>query len=91
MEDERFMNWMKINPFSEVSKVWGRIEQDLNKGDYVINIVSKWNSHLFDGEKYWGLTTTNFLGGDNSFLGITFIVIGGIACLLGFVFTIRKL
>lgn len=91
MESERFMNWMKVSPFSNVHKVWGRIDTDLPKGQYTINIVSRWNSELFGGEKYWGLTTTNALGSDNSFMGVTYIVIGGLSLLMGVIFLIRKI
>lgn len=38
MESERFMNWMKISPFSNVRKTWGKIDVDLNKGSYRIEI-----------------------------------------------------
>lgn len=44
VESERFMNWMKITPFSNVRKTWGKINSDLKEGDYQIKIKSLWNA-----------------------------------------------
>lgn len=91
MESERFINWMKISPFSNIYKIWGKINEDLPAGEYTMKIKSKWDVRLFDGRKFWGLTTTNKLGAENQFLSIAFIVVGGIGIFLGLVFVIRKL
>lgn len=63
VEKERFINWMKISPYNNVKKNWGRIETDLPKGDYSVTIENKWDSSKFGGKKYFGLTTTTALGG----------------------------
>ena len=63
VEQERFINWMKISPFSDVRKTWGRINSNLPKGNYKLNVFNNWNSYIFDGKKYFGLTEVNGLGG----------------------------
>ena len=42
----------------------------------------------FNGEKYLILSTVNAFGGKNSFLGISYIVLGGISIILAVVFII---
>ena len=54
---------MKISPYSTVRKTWGKINQDLKKGIYKLEIQNNWNSSIFNGEKYFGITQTNKFGG----------------------------
>ncbi len=82
---------MKIAPFSEFRKTWGIINTDVPKGKYQFKIDPKWDSHLYNGQKWFGLTTTNKLGAENYFLGYAFITIGTISILLSIIFMIRKL
>lgn len=37
------------------------------------------------------LATTNMLGGDNTYLGIAYLVVGGMALLLALAFVIKKI
>ena len=91
VEQERFINWMKISPFSDVRKTWGRINSNLPKGNYKLNVFNNWNSYIFDGKKYFGLTEVNGLGGQNDFLGISFLVMGSISIIFAILFLIRKI
>jgi hypothetical protein len=36
MSDERFMNWMRIAAMSDFRKLWGRIETDIQPGNYTV-------------------------------------------------------
>jgi len=45
--------------------------------------------HTFKGEKYVVLSTTEWIGGRNDFLGIAYLVVGSICILLAIVFLIK--
>ena len=81
---EHFIVWMKLSGLPSFRKHWGRIEQDLEPGEYTITIENKYDISQFSGKKYIVLSTTNAFGGKNNILGGLFI---GIAC-LGAIFCI---
>ena len=86
VEDERFMIWMRPAALPDFRKLWGRIEKDLRKGNYILTISNNYPVKQFNGEKYFILTTVNKLGGKNYFLAIVYLVVGGISILVGFLF-----
>jgi len=46
-------------------------------------VINNYEFDKFSRDKNIILSTTNFFGGDNTFLGICFVVVGGISLLLG--------
>lgn len=56
-----------------------------------MEILNLWHSDSFGGDKFFGFSETNSLGGINDFLGYSFIFIGVISIILSFVFLFRKL
>lgn len=90
MTNERFINWMKISPFSNFRKTWGVLQADLPAGDYKMMIRNYWNSSLFGGEKWFVLSQTNAFGGRNEFLAYSYIAVGALSILLAMIFSIRK-
>ena len=90
MEDEHFIVWMRPAGLPNFRKLWGRIiDQDLKKGDIVkVTIHDNFNVTSFNGKKILILSTVNAFGGKNSFLGISYIVLGGISIILAVVFII---
>lgn len=90
MTNERFINWMKIAPFSNFRKTWGVLNVTLPKGDYIMTINNTWNSSLFDGEKWFVLSETNAFGGRNEFLAYTYIAVGSLSIILAMIFSLRK-
>ena len=62
---------------------------DLKAGDEIeVEIENKFDVSSFNGKKYLILSTVNAFGGKNSFLGISYIVLGGISIILAIIFII---
>ena len=89
MEDEHFIVWMRPAGLPNFRKLWGRIEMDFEENtDVKVTITDRFDVTSFNGEKYLILSTVNAFGGKNSFLGISYIVLGGISIILAVVFII---
>ena len=89
MTDEHFIVWMRPAGLPNFRKLWGRIEQDIEANSKVeVTIVDKFDVSTFNGKKFLILSTVNAFGGKNSFLGISYIVLGGISIILAVVFII---
>ena len=90
MEDEHFIVWMRPAGLPNFRKLWGRIkDRDLKKGSKVkVKVYDNFDVSSFNGQKYLILSTVNAFGGKNSFLGISYIVLGSISIILAIVFII---
>ena len=88
MRDEHFIVWMRPAAFPNFRKLWGRIKKDLQEGDYTLKVDNNYNVSSFEGEKYIILSNINSFGGNNKFLGICYIIVGGISIILSIVFII---
>ena len=90
MTDEHFIVWMRPAGLPNFRKLWGRItDTDLKAGSQIeVTINNKFDVSSFNGIKYLILSTVNAFGGKNSFLGISYIVLGGISIVLAIVFII---
>ena len=91
IEDERFMTWMKIAPFSNFRKGWGVINNDIPAGDYNLMVTNNWDVQTFGGRKYFVISNANEFGGKNYFLAYSYIAFGSLSILLGILFIFRKL
>ena len=87
IEDEHFLVWMRPAGLPNFRKLWGRIETDIKKGDKIeIEIENNYDVEKNIFGKSIVLSTTNEFGGKNTFLGVSFIVVGIISLLLGIAF-----
>jgi len=79
--DEHFVVWMRPAGLPDFRKLWGRIDK-LKKGTYTILINNNYPTSIFNGSKSVVLSTVNAFGGKNTFLGISYLVVGGICILM---------
>ena len=84
--DEHFMVWMRPAGLPNFRKLWGRINQDLPIGTYKLEVNNTFPVKDFEGAKFFVLSTVNAFGGKNSFLGISYICVGGICFVMAILF-----
>ena len=85
VNDEQFMIWMRTSPFENPRKLWGKIEKDdIPKDSYIQVNISQASYGNFD--KYVILSTRNVFGGKSLFLGVIYIVFGGLCLISAIVF-----
>lgn len=53
--------------------------------------LKDFNVKLYGGTKSIVISTTTVMGGKNPFLGIAYVIVGGLCVLLGAIFAIRHL
>jgi len=85
---EHFIVWMRTAGLPNFRKLWGKIKDGLEPGDYKVKINNQFEVAPFQGRKYFVLSTTNALGGKNYFLAVCYIVVGTLCMLFAFIFCI---
>ncbi len=86
--DEHFVVWMRPAGLPDFRKLWGRIDNGLKAGNYSLIIKNNYSTKIFNGKKSVVLSTVNAFGGKNTFLGVSYIVVGGICILMAIGFFI---
>ena len=85
INNEQFMIWMRVSPFENPRKLWGKIEGvDIKKDSTITVTINQTNYKNFD--KYLIISTRNVFGGKSSFLGICYIVFGGLCLISAVIF-----
>jgi len=72
-------------------KLWGKINEVLEPGNYTITVDNNYDVSSFDGKKSFVLSTTNALGGKNYFLAICYIVVGALCIVFAIIFLVAFL
>lgn len=91
-EDEHFQVWMRTAGLPTFSKLALRNDKDVMKvGVYQIKIYYRFPVREYSGTKSIVISTRTVMGGRNPFLGIAYVVVGGLCLVLGVLFTARHL
>ena len=69
-------------------KLYGVINEDLSAGQYYLRVMNNYNVSSFTGHKFFVISTTNLLGGQNYFLALCYIVVGALCLMFGIIFFI---
>jgi len=88
-EDEDFIVWMRTAGLPNFKKLYRIIHQDLNSGEYSVEIQNNFPVSEFKGRKFVVLSTTSWIGGKNPFLGWAYIVVGIICFVQGIAFAVK--
>ncbi|KAJ8442616.1 hypothetical protein Cgig2_008392 [Carnegiea gigantea] len=91
-DQEDLIVWMRIAALPNFRKLYGKIHDDLNEGDViVVNLMNNYNTYLFGGKKKLVLTTENWLGGANDFLGVAYIFMGAFCLVVSLIITLLQM
>jgi LEM3 (ligand-effect modulator 3) family / CDC50 family len=87
--DEDFMVWMRLATYNNFHKLYRIIDEPLSKGTYYVIIEAAYPVEQFSGEKFIFFSETSWFGGRSRFLGVAYLVIGGISLVAATLFCIR--
>ncbi|XP_058001678.1 ALA-interacting subunit 3-like [Hevea brasiliensis] len=88
-DQEDLIVWMRTAALPTFRKLYGKIEQDLLPNDEIlVTLENNYNTYSFNGKKKLVLSTTSWLGGKNDFLGIAYLIVGGLCFFLAMCFTV---
>jgi len=76
------MVWMRPAGLPNFRKLWGRINQDLSPGTYIVAINNTYDVSGFIGQKFVVLSTSTFYGGKNVFFAGSFLAFGFVYLLI---------
>ncbi|KFX87896.1 hypothetical protein V490_07959, partial [Pseudogymnoascus sp. VKM F-3557] len=90
--DQAFQVWMRTAGLPTFSKLAQRNDDDvMENGRYRVDINHLFPADIYGGTKSIIISTRTVIGGRNPYLGIAFVVVGGLCILLGAIFTATHL
>ncbi|KAG9238454.1 ligand-effect modulator 3 family [Amylocarpus encephaloides] len=90
--DEAFQVWMRLAGLPTFSKLAQKnTDTVMNQGSYTVSVNSFFNVTEYGGTKSIIISTGTIMGGRNPFLGIAYVVVGGLCIVLGALFTVTHL
>ena len=90
--DEDFIVWMRLSTFKNFDKLYFIIQEDLDEGSVIyVDSTVRFQVRGFEGKKAVFLTTTQWFGTRNHFLGITLLTVGIFSLLLASTFLFQNL
>jgi hypothetical protein len=75
MTDEHFIVWMRPSFLNDFRKLWGKIDEKLEEGEYYFEIGNNYNVSD-DIKKYVVISKINIFGSENTLMIITSLIIG---------------
>ncbi|KJZ78272.1 hypothetical protein HIM_02310 [Hirsutella minnesotensis 3608] len=91
-EWEALQVWMRTAGLPTFSKLYQRNDSaPMERGRYEVVIESHFPTSEYKGTKSMLITTRTVMGGRNPFLGIAYLVVGGLCIVLGAIFTVTHL
>eukprot|EP00286_Rhodomonas_abbreviata_P027994 CAMPEP_0181306974 /NCGR_PEP_ID=MMETSP1101-20121128/10603_1 /TAXON_ID=46948 /ORGANISM="Rhodomonas abbreviata, Strain Caron Lab Isolate" /LENGTH=400 /DNA_ID=CAMNT_0023413101 /DNA_START=18 /DNA_END=1223 /DNA_ORIENTATION=+ len=88
VSDQDLVVWMRIAALPSFKKLYRKIPAGALKKNtaYNLEVSNNFPVHQFGGKKTVVLSTTSWIGGQNDFLGFSYVVVGGICVALSLVF-----
>ncbi|KAI5462598.1 ligand-effect modulator 3 family [Mariannaea sp. PMI_226] len=91
-EWEAFQVWMRTAGLPTFSKLYQRNDTTaMQNGTYEVIVDDYFPTDKYKATKSIIITTRTVMGGRNPFLGIAYVVVGGVCILLGAIFTVTHL
>lgn len=88
-EQEDLIVWMRTAALPTFRKLYGRIEIDIMENDQLTVVIqNNYNTYSFGGSKALVLSTTSWIGGKNKFIGVAYLIVGGLCLFLALVFVV---
>lgn len=88
-EQEDLIVWMRVAALPKFRKLYGVIEEDLEAEELLtVHLANNYNTYSFGGKKKLVLTTSNWLGGKNNFLGLAYIASGCLSIFTAILFAL---
>jgi hypothetical protein len=91
-DNEAFMVWMRTAGLPTFSKLSLRNDDDVMPAcSYRLDIDDSFNVTVYGGTKSILISTRTVMGGKNPFMGIAYVVVGGICVIMGVLFAVAHL